>query len=94
MTAAPPVLKDADDAEQCAVYWHEMYLYRLCEQEAAQQHAYAEGRKDERETLAHPTEAMIEAGKDERIRCFGEPTLSVGAALSRIFRVMVQAAER
>jgi hypothetical protein len=40
---------------------------------------------------AEVTEAMIEAGKDERMHCFGDPTLDVGTALTRIYRAMVAA---
>lgn len=38
-----------------------------------------------------PTEAMIEAGKDERMECLKDFNLSVGAALSRIYRAMIAA---
>lgn len=34
------------------------------------------------------TEAMVEAGKDERMRCFAEPKLDVGTALTRIYKAM------
>lgn len=39
-----------------------------------------------------PTEAMIEAGKDERMECFKDMNLSVGNALSRIYAAMSAAA--
>jgi hypothetical protein len=44
------------------------------------------------ETSDEPTPAMIEAGKDERMRCFDEPLLDVGTALARIYKVMRKAA--
>lgn len=39
-----------------------------------------------------PTEAMVEAAKDERMACFKDTALSVGAALARIYKAAVAAA--
>lgn len=39
-----------------------------------------------------PTEAMIEAAKDERIACFKDTALRVGAALARIYKAAIAAA--
>lgn len=58
--------------------------------------AYADGRRDEREALMNPTEAMIEAGKDERMECLKlpqSPPISVGEALTRIYQAMLGAAK-
>jgi hypothetical protein len=43
---------------------------------------------DRAEASVEVTEAMVEAGKDERMRCFKEPTLDVGTALTRIYKAM------
>jgi hypothetical protein len=62
----------------------------------AQIEAYAEGRKDEREALSAPTAEMIEAGKDERMECLKlpqSPPISVGEALTRIYKAMLGVAQ-
>lgn len=38
-----------------------------------------------------PTQAMVEAGKDERMECFKSTALSVDEALSRIYGAMLEA---
>jgi hypothetical protein len=73
--------------EEGSIFWRSL--------NDVQTDAYAEGRKDEREALAEPTEAMIEAGKDERMECLKlpqSPPISVGEALTRIYQAMLGAA--
>lgn len=38
-----------------------------------------------------PTEEMIEAGKDERMKCLDIPSIRVGVALTSIYRAMLSA---
>lgn len=39
-----------------------------------------------------PTSSMLESGKDERMDCFTNPSLSVEGALVRIYKAMLAAA--